>query len=167
MDNSNIDITGYIEPVLHFCIKRLNDRQNAEDLAGEIMVHILSGLRKYKVEKPEKWIWSIAHNRYAKYINKRNKSIIMDLEADYLEIADTYDFIDELIISNKFQQIFDVLHKLSNEYREILLDYYTNDFSVKQIAEKYKLTETTVKWRLNAGRQKIKKEINEPFPKLG
>jgi RNA polymerase sigma factor (sigma-70 family) len=138
MDNSDIDITQYIETILHFCIKRLNDRQNAEDLAGEIMVHILSRLRKYKIEKPEKWIWSIVHNRYAKYINKRNKSIAIDLEADYLEIVDTYDFIDELIISNKFQQIFNVLHKLSNEYREILLDYYINDLHVKQIAEKNK-----------------------------
>ena len=157
----NIDVIKYIEPILHFCIKRLNNRQDAEDLAGEIMVHILSGLRKYKIEKPEKWIWSIVHNRYAKYINKKNKSIVIDREAEYLEIADTYDFIDELIISNRFQQVFNVLQKLSNEYSEILLDYYTNDFSVKQIAEKYKLTETTVKWRLNAGRQKIKKEFEE------
>ena len=157
----NIDIIKYIEPILHFCIKRLNNRQDAEDLAGEIMVHILSGLRKYKIEKPEKWIWSIVHNRYAKYINKKNKSIVIDREAEYLEIADTYDFIDELIISNRFQQVFNVLHKLSNEYSEILLDYYTNDFSVKQIAEKYKLTETTVKWRLNVGRKKIKKEIEK------
>jgi len=157
----NIDIIKYIEPILHFCIKRLNNRQDAEDLAGEIMVHILSGLRKYKIEKPEKWIWSIVHNRYAKYINKKNKSIVIDWETEYLEIVDTYDFIDELIISNRFQQVFNVLHKLSNEYSEILLDYYTNDFSVKQIAEKYKLTETTVKWRLNVGRKKIKKEIEK------
>ena len=157
----NIDIIKYIEPILHFCIKRLNNRQDAEDLAGEIMVHILSGLRKYKIEKPEKWIWSIVHNRYAKYINKKNKSIVIDWETEYLEIVDTYDFIDVLIISNRFQQVFNVLHKLSNEYSEILLDYYTNDFSVKQIAEKYKLTETTIKWRLNVGRKKIKKEIEK------
>ena len=157
----NISIIKYIEPILHFCIKRLNNRQDAEDLAGEIMVHILSGIRKYEIEKPEKWIWSIVHNRYAKYINKKNKSIVIDWETEYLEIVDTYDFIDELIISNRFQQVFNVLYKLSNEYSEILLDYYTNDFSVKQIAEKYKLTETTVKWRLIVGRKKIKKEIKE------
>jgi DNA-directed RNA polymerase specialized sigma24 family protein len=50
---------------------------------------------------------------------------------------------------------------LSLEYRDILTDYYINQFPVKQISEKYKLPETTVKWRLNVGRKKIKEEIKE------
>jgi len=73
MESNYNDIAKYVEPVLHYCIKRLNNRHDAEDLAGEIMVHILSGIRKYKIESLEKWVWSIAHNRYAKFINKRNK----------------------------------------------------------------------------------------------
>jgi len=159
MKNNDNDIIQYIEPILHYCIKRLNNRQDAEDLAGEIMVHILSGIRKYKIESLEKWIWSIAHNRYAKFIDKRNKINNTELEAEYEEIADTYNFIDQLIISDRYQKTFKALHELSNAYRDILVDYYVNQFSVKQIAEKYKLAETTVKWRLNIGRQKIKEEI--------
>jgi RNA polymerase sigma factor (sigma-70 family) len=161
MINNDNDIIQYIEPILHFCIKRLNNRQDAEDLAGEIMVHILSGARKYKIESLEKWIWSIAHNRYAKFIDKRNKTNNKEIETNYAEIADTYDFIDKLIISDMYQNTFKALHRLSGEYRNILVDYYINQFSVKQIAEKYKLPETTVKWRLNVGRTKIKEEIND------
>jgi RNA polymerase sigma factor (sigma-70 family) len=142
-------------------MKRLNNRQDAEDLTGEIMVHILSGIRKYKIESLEKWIWSIARNRYAKYIDKRNKTNYTETEADYAEIADTYDFIDQLIISHMYQNIFKALHKLSGEYRDILIDYYVNQSPVKQIAEKYKLPETTIKWRLNVGREKIREEIKE------
>jgi RNA polymerase sigma factor (sigma-70 family) len=125
------------------------------------MVHILSGMRKYKIESLEKWIWSIVHKRYSNFINKRNKANKAELEIDYAEIADTYDFIDQLIISNKFQNVFKALNVLSLEYRDILTDYYINQFPVKQIAEKYKLPETTVKWRLNIGRKKIKEEIKE------
>jgi len=160
MKNNDNDIIKYIEPILHYCLKKLNNRQDAEDLAGEIMVHILSGIRKYKIDSLEKWIWSIAHNRYAKFINKRNKTNNTEVEIDYAEIADTYDFIDQLIISNIYQNTFKALHKLSSEYRNILVDYYINQFPVKQIVEKYKLPETTVKWRLNVGRKKIKDEIN-------
>ena len=160
MKNNDNDIIKYIEPILHYCLKKLNNRQDAEDLAGEIMVHILSGIRKYKIDSLEKWIWGIAHNRYAKFINKRNKTNNTEVEIDYAEIADTYDFIDQLIISNIYQNTFKALHKLSSEYRNILVDYYINQFPVKQIVEKYKLPETTVKWRLNVGRKKIKDEIN-------
>jgi len=161
MENNDNDIIKYIDPILHFCIKRLNNRQDAEDLAGEIMVHILSGVRKYKIDSLEKWIWSIAHNRYAKFIDKRKKTNYTESEADYAQIADTYDFIDQLIISNRYQNVFKALHALSGEYRDILVDYYVNGFSVKQIAEKFKLPETTVKWRLNVGREKIRGEMKE------
>jgi RNA polymerase sigma-70 factor (ECF subfamily) len=161
MRNNDNDIIQYIEPILHFCLKRLNNRNDAEDLAGEIMVYILSGMRKYKIESLEKWIWSIVHKRYANFINKRNKANKAELEIDYAEIADAYDFIDQLIISNKYQNVFKALNMLSLEYRDILTDYYINQFPVKQIAEKYKLPETTVKWRLNIGRKKIKEEIKE------
>jgi RNA polymerase sigma factor (sigma-70 family) len=163
MINNDDGIIQYIEPILHYCIKRLKNRQDAEDLAGEIMIHILSGVRKYKIESLEKWIWSIAHNRYAKFIDKRKKTNYSESEADYAEIADTYDFIDQLIISNRYQNIFKTLHNLSGEYRDVLVDYYINEFPVKQIAEKYKLSETTVKWRLNVGRKKIKDEINKGY----
>jgi hypothetical protein len=35
------EIIRFIEPVYHFCLKRLSNRCDAEDLANEIMVHIL------------------------------------------------------------------------------------------------------------------------------
>ncbi|MDR0465496.1 MAG: sigma-70 family RNA polymerase sigma factor [Treponema sp.] len=161
MNNSGNEIVKYIEPVLHFCVKRLNNRQDAEDLAGEIMVHVLNGVRKYHIESLEKWIWSIAHNRYARFINKKNKINEVQFEKDYADIEDVYDFIDKLIISSEYQKIFTALHTLSCEYRDILVDYYIEELAVKQIAAKYKLNETAVKWRLNIGRKKIKTEIGE------
>ena len=161
MNKSDNDIIQYIEPVLHFCVKRLNNRQDAEDLAGEIMVHILNGIRKYHIESLEKWVWSIAHNRYARFKNKQNKINEVQFENDYAKTEDVYDFIDELIISNEYQKIFKTLHTLSCEYRDILVDYYIERLPVKQIAKNYKLTETTVKWRLNIGRKKIKTGMEE------
>jgi len=156
-----MDITEYIEPVFRFCLKRLDNRHDAEDLASEIMVHILNGIKKYHIDNLESWVWRIAHNRYARFIDMKNKRREMPSDDEMFEIPDDYDFVDEIIIADEFQQVFKYLHTLSSEYRNILVDYYIGQLPVKRIAENYGLTETTVKWRLNVSREKIKTRIGE------
>ncbi len=59
------EILRYVEPVLRFCRKRLSNSRDAEDLAGEIMLHVLTGIRKYDIGSLDAWVWRVAHNRYA------------------------------------------------------------------------------------------------------
>jgi len=155
------DIVKFIEPVFHFCNKRLNNRFDAEDLASEIMVHILNGIGKYQIDSLENWVWRIAHNRYARFINLHNKRNEILSDFDFTQIIDDYEFIDKLIIIDEYQQIFKYLHTLSSEYRDIFVDYYIEQIPVKQIAKKYSITEATVKWRLNISRKKIRSRIGE------
>ena len=159
MKTNENEIIQYVEPILHFCIKRLNNRHDAEDLASEIMVHILSGMKKYQIDSLEKWVWRIAYNRYARFIDMRNKQNEMPCENNFEDIADDYDFVDEMFIVDEYQQVFEALHTLSAEYRNILVDYYIGQLPIKQIAKNYSLSETTVKWRLNISREKIKTRI--------
>ena len=115
-------ILPYIEPIFRFCCKRLSSRYDAEDLSGEIICYILDGMKKYKIESLDAWVWRIAHNRYARFLS---------------------------------------LHTLSSEYRNIFIDYYLGGMSVRMLSKKYALPETTVKWRLNVGRRKIRERIGE------
>ena len=70
-------IIPYIEPIFRFCYKRLSNRYDAEDLASEIICHILEGMNKYQIESLDAWVWRIAHNRYARFIDNRNKNQIV------------------------------------------------------------------------------------------
>lgn len=155
------EIVKYIEPMLNFCLKRLNSRFDAEDLASEIMIHILSGVKKYQIDSLDSWVWRIAHNRYARFIDTRNKRNEIPSDNDFSYIEDDYDFVDKIIIADEYEQVFCYLHTLSSEYRNIMVDYYIGQMSVKQIAKNYLLTETTVKWRLSASREKIKTRIGD------
>jgi RNA polymerase sigma factor (sigma-70 family) len=154
------DISQYLDPVFRFCAKRLNNRHDAEDLASEIMVHVLHGMKKYPIESLDGWVWRIAHNRYARFIDRKNKaSVIAMPERELPDVPDDYDFVDELIIEDEYRNVFKALHALSSEYRNILVDFYIGDQSVKQIAKRYGISEATVKWRLNVSREKIRKRI--------
>lgn len=70
-------IIPYIEPIFRFCYKRLSNRYDAENLASEIICHILEGMNKYQIESLDAWVWRIAHNRYARFIDNRNKNQIV------------------------------------------------------------------------------------------
>ena len=153
------EIVKFVEPIFNFCVRRLNSRHDAEDLASEIMVHILSGVKKYEIESLEKWVWRIAHNRYARFIDKRNKR--NEVPHEYDTVQDDYDFVDALVITDEYSQVFKFLHTLSSEYRNIMVDYYIGSLPIKEIAKNYGLSQATVKWRLNISRQKIKARIGE------
>ena len=82
-------IIPYIEPIFRFCYKRLSNRYDAEDLASEIICHILEGMNKYQIESLDAWVWRIAHNRYARFIDNRNKNqIVLSCEDELFDIAD-------------------------------------------------------------------------------
>ena len=67
-------IIPYIEAIFRFCYKRLNNRFDAEDLASEIVCHILEGMKKYRIESLDSWIWKVSHNRYARFIDAQSKN---------------------------------------------------------------------------------------------
>ncbi len=153
------DLIPFIEPIFRFCSRRLQNPQDAEDLASEIFCYALEGMNKYEIESPEAWVWRIAHNRYARFIDGRNRERMMLFSGECPDVAD--DPPDEEDFGERYQAVFHFLHTLSSEYRNIFVDYYLYDLSVRELARKYDLTESTVKWRLNIGRQKIKERIGE------
>lgn len=156
------DITKYVEPIFRFCCKRLSDRYDAEDLAAEIICHILDGMSRYQIGSLDAWVWRVAHNRYARFIDRRNKNQHVSLdEAALLNIADVHYDDGADADEQRYREVFRYLHTLCAEYRNIFVDYYISELSVKALAEKYSLPETTVKWRLNIGRRKIRDRIGE------
>lgn len=156
-------IIPYIEPIFRFCRKRLNSCRDAEDLSSEIICHVLDGMKKYEIESLDAWVWRVAHNRYARYIDSRNKSKELLTENGAVFDIASYDeyFVDEESTEREFENVFRCLHTLSSEYRNIFIDRYIGDLSIRTLSKKYSLSEAAVKWRLHTGREKIRKRIGE------
>lgn len=155
------EIIRFIEPVYRFCLHRVNNRTDAEDLASEIVLHVLDGLSKYEITSLEAWVWRIAHNRYARFIAAKNASLEASSEEMLFDIADDYNFVDDIATEDEFAPVFRYLHTLSSEYKNITVDYYIGELPVKELARKYSLSEATIKWRLNVSRQKIRERIGD------
>ena len=83
-------IIPYVEPIFRFCRNRLGNRYDAEDLASEILMFILDGMRKYEIKSLDAWVWRIAHNRYARFVEKQKKERMV-LSEEYADLNPVYD----------------------------------------------------------------------------
>lgn len=153
-------IEGYIEKVYGYAVNHTYTRDEADELSQEILltaIRALPGLRDHS--KFEPWLWGIAHNTAKSFSRSkgRNRAVysydVLEnmpyAESDDSEAEQTYDFLRTKIAM------------LSEIYRNIIILYYYDGLSTKEIAEKLNIPEGTVTWRLSAGRKKLKKELED------
>jgi len=109
------------------------------------------------------WVWQIARNRYSHWADDKRKRRESDSGADIseLELAD-----EKMSVEDEFVQNEDLalmrreLAFVASDYREIIVAYYIEDRSVRDIAASLKLPEGTVKSKLFRARETLKEGMN-------
>ena len=154
----------YMEKVFYFCLKKTGNPQEAEDLASEISLCILTALQKgIDPVSFSGYVWQIARNRYSRWADQKRKrtgSVVSG--TDIAELA----LIDGTTVDAEYEQNerLSLLHRelafISTEYRSIVLSYYIENQKIKDIAETLHLTESAVKTRLFRARNILKEGMN-------
>lgn len=151
------DILRFVEPVYRFCLKRLSSHTDAEDLAQEILLCVLEGYKNVSINNMDGYVWKIAHNRYAKLIGAQKRDVTVLCGDEYLyEVPGEAEEEDK---TAEYQIVFKALHTLSGIYREILVAFYVRNLDVHTISKLYGISVEAVKWRLHAGREKIRERM--------
>lgn len=151
-------IENYVEKVYGYAINHTYSRDEADELSQEILFTAIRELPKLKDDsKFEPWLWGIASNATKSFRRNmgKNKSVY---SYDVLENVPFEESPD-----NDNEELYDFLRTkiamLSEIYRNIIILHYYDGLSTKAIAEKLKISEGTVTWRLSEARKKIKKEF--------
>lgn len=145
----------YLNRFLTFYISRTSSIQDAEDLSQKAACECLDALsRVEEIKNVNAYFWSIAHNVYKNYINRKNNYILDD---DYckIQIIDTCDDEDneEQTLHNDIRKSLSILSGL---YRKIIVLYYYHELKIKDIAEKLNISQDMVKYYLSNGKKKLK-----------
>lgn len=154
----------YMLMILNWAYKKTGHRDKAEDLAQETLLQIFTALQKSEapIADTERFIWKIAHNTWCNYVrgNERRK---MCISMENLPLEDEKDFAADYA-ENEYrreltQKMRSRISRLNRLQREIIIAFYLESLSIREIALKYGLTEAAVKWHLFSTRKKLKKEI--------
>ncbi len=146
----------YVDKVYRKCLSFVKDRAKAEDFTHDIFIKLIVRLGSFKESsKFSTWLFSITYNYCMDQIRFEKKMAESDLD-DEMDIADEEsEDIEEMAM--EAQQLRKALDSISPDERSILLMKYQDDFSIKEIADTFNLTESAVKMRLKRTKEKLKK----------
>lgn len=129
------------------------------DAISATTVKVFENIHTLKKEEYVKtWIIRILINECYKICNKNKKIIYLEnVQQKNLVHNDTH---EELEFKN-------LIRNLNDELKEIVILYYFEDFSIKEISKIIKIPEGTVKTRLSRARKKLEDTILNENKKKG
>lgn len=154
-------LLAQMDKVFFYCIKRCNNRIDAEDLSQDILLDIMININKgIKIENFDYYIWKICKNHYSKYVARKVKDREnMIVVEEINEPGNESSSLDKLINFEKITMINSAIKLLSSDYAEILYSYYVEDRSLSFIADKLNLPLGTVKYRLFNIKNRLKEYL--------
>jgi hypothetical protein len=66
--------TEYTGRLFYFCLRKCGDVTQAQDLAQDISLNVLIALQKSTPENLSAYVWRIARNRYAKWVESKSRN---------------------------------------------------------------------------------------------
>ena len=149
-------ISDYMDKLFYFCLKKTGDQYEAENLAADIVLNVLSSHKRWPATVNfSAWFWQIARNRYSVWVRKKDEhdKWISEFDVSEYEITDENAVLDELLQKENIELLRRELAFISSSYREILVAYYIEDKSVKEIATALGISESLVKTNLFRARK--------------
>ncbi|MBE6553489.1 MAG: sigma-70 family RNA polymerase sigma factor [Ruminococcaceae bacterium] len=163
---------GYMEKLFYFCLKRTGNHTEAEDLTQDIALQIITALNKGCLPTDfSAWVWQIARNRYAVWAKRKrdhSESFSGSDIGDYEIEDESEDILDEMIHTEQMALLRRELAFIKSDYRNIVVAYYIENKSIRDIASSQSLSVSAVWQRLHRARIILKEgmDMARTFGKL-
>lgn len=150
-------VESYSGDLLKLCTLYLKDQHLAEDALQDTYIKVWQKYHTYDetLSSEKTWITRIAINTCKNYLRtswfrKMNTS-------DFMEIVGQ----DEYIVVDESVDMMNAILSLKEKYRSVLLLYYYEEYTVKDISEILNMKQSTVLSLLQRGRGQLKEILNK------
>ncbi len=146
--------------------KFLSDKDNIEDVVQDVFIKTYKNIQSFNTsQRFSPWIYRIAHNTYVNALKKNALSPLYLFDFDTI-LSHTVTENDDPIVREREQKevkevVDKVLSKIDPKYREILVLYYIEEFSYKEIAEILQIPIGTVGVRIMRAKEMMKQEYDK------
>jgi RNA polymerase sigma-70 factor (ECF subfamily) len=147
----------YHKEVYLYAYSLCKDHHSAQDLTSDTFFKAYLSIDEVSYIKY--WLFRVCRNLYLDSIRKQREYSREDI-SDKVQSPEV-DILDQIIETEEKRQIYDLVIRLSDSYREILILYYYCGFSVKDISSNHSISESSVKTTLYRARKKLRRELEE------
>ncbi len=169
----NILVDRFSERLKHYLRGFIKDDMHCEDLVQETFIRIYRNRFSYKrVAKFSTWMYTVAGNLARSEYRRRKRWQMQSINAQSRSDGEEFELplqtdnrlpdgqVERLIQNEHIQR---ALGQLSDIFRELIILRDIQELSYDHIAEITGLPMGTVKSRINRGRQKLQKLLNEVY----
>ncbi|MGM9653157.1 MAG: RNA polymerase sigma factor [Eubacteriales bacterium] len=150
-----------IEETFLWCVRRLGNSHDAEDLSQEILTTALSAQRRgQRIDNFYAWYWAMAKNRLRIFL-RMQKTGAAQLDTETLSLAAEDDTAAALLREEEISALNYALSRLSALHRQTVILYYLREMKIADIARTLGIPEGTVKRRLFDAKNDIRKGMND------
>lgn len=157
-------INNYMGKIFYYCLKKTSDKNEAEELTQEITLNVISSLNKGNTPKNfSAWVWQITRNIYSKWAKDKsnNSKNIHSIDINNIDVIDENDdVINNLIHEEQLSKLRRELAFIKSDYNNIIVAYYLENKSVKDIAKSLSLSVDVIHQRLHRARETLKEGMN-------
>ena len=148
----------YEAKLLRYGRKFLSDHDDVTDLVQEAFVRAYQHIQSFdSTQRFSPWMYRIAHNEFVSALRKRSRSPLT-IDFDALVSHPAYDDPAPREREQKEMRVLidKGLEKITSKYREVLVLYFLEDLSYKEIADVLKVPVSTVGIRLKRGKEALR-----------
>jgi RNA polymerase sigma-70 factor, ECF subfamily len=133
----------------------------AEDIVQDSFMRVFHSIRGFNEARPfEPWFLRSVVNASVKMMHRSARQIQIGEESDetvLAELAAKAESVEGQVESRQIQnQIWDAMQKLSPRQRAVIVQRYFLEMSEKEMAQEARSATGTVKWTLNAARERLR-----------
>lgn len=153
--------------VSYQCRKMMPRPEDAQDLTQEVLLAVYQNIGTLKEQKAFwSWLNRITVTRCMNALNRTHVDLQFAEDEDGNSILDNLEELDEHLVPDKAidnaetaRMIDEIVSNLPETQRLSTLMYYYDEMSIKEIAQIMRVSENTVKSRLNLARKAIKEKV--------
>jgi len=151
----------YEDRIFNYIYHLVGQKQDAEDLTQETFIKLYTHIKTIDINKNFLvWLYKIATNTvYDFWRRKKNKKEILLDELQNLETIETETTYLNIEKQEVVRDVQNALAKIKPIYRTVLLLFYKNNFTYKEIAETLNLPLNTVKIYIHRAKKELKEKL--------
>ena len=146
---------GFYDKIYSFIFFKVNNQEKAEDLAGEVFIKFIDYLKDHDIDNVNALLYKIARNLIIDDSRKKKEELIGDEAMG--NITDNNEQSLDFITN---EQLFKVVFELKDDFRDVIVMYYLNEMTTKEIADIFEKSEGAVRTMLSRAIGAIKEKIN-------
>lgn len=160
-DAAEAFVRKYYSEILNYCFVRTGDFMHAEDLTQQTFLNFFKGIGRYEHRgKAKNFLYVTAGNLCKNFYEQKGRLQETFMGEEEWKAADAAGYDPVWKTAEKIS-IREALLQLPEEQREVVLLYYFQELKIKEIAAVLGQTQSNIKYRLKAAKDKLKEILRK------